>query len=243
MDDQDRWGQESDERAGDDWLQDESESQPRGFGGPAEPDARQRRPPAAGMSPMLKILVVLGILAVVSCCVCCGLGFYWMSNQQIVPREDEALARTTAREILGNDVPEQLFRPTFVSSMDLLVFKMRMVICQPVSEGTAGAMLLIEMQLPDNVEMRGELEPSLNQQQVQHSRKLDIESSETRTFQVRGEDVDFRFAKGIDRSNNKVFHEVEGLIPTPAGIAKLIIQIEADGYDETQIVEFLESLK
>lgn len=210
---------------------------PPGFGGQRQ---IPKGPKQGGLSPLVKVLITLGIIALLFCCLCGGGAIYWVSTQELVPREDAAAAQQAAREILGRDVPETMFAPSLISSLDLWLFKVRTVQCRP-PEGNSDILVLIEIELPQNAQ-RNPHPDLLQQQRMQHASDFQIRKMESRVFNVRGNEVTFKFIQGQETGSGRAIRVVEGMLPTPRGMALFLLQTEEARYDEQAVVEFLESL-
>ena len=66
---------------------------------------------------------------------------------------------------------------------------------------------------------------------------------ETRTFTIRGKEIEFQFAKAEDPETGTAYRQVSGVFPGKGGTAFLMLQIEEEGYDEDVIVKIIESIK
>lgn len=201
-------------------------------------DDRGLQQPKQGMSTAVKVLLVLGIIAVLFGCLCCG-GVIWVASRQKVS-EDPQETRETAREILGTDVPDELFAPVATINFDMFVMTMKMAVF--TVKGAEGEMFIMEMNVPQQDGGEQAMENALRQQSPQNQRALVVESSEAKSITVRGQEVDFLFVKGKDNAG-KAFREVRGTFTGNTGTVLLILQIEESAYDEGRIIEFLESIQ
>lgn len=195
-------------------------------------------PPKQGMSTAVKVLLILGIVAGLFGCLCCG-GIVWVASKQKVS-EDPQATRETARDILGTDVPQDLFAPAATMNVDVFVMTMKLAIFNV--QGGEGELFIMEMKAPQQQGGDQALENALRQQSPQNQRNLIVESTETKTLTVRGQEEDFLFVRGKDNSG-KAFREVRGTFPGNTGTVLLLLQVEESAYDEDRVIEFLESIQ
>ena len=207
-------------------------------------DSRERpRKTKQGMSSGMKVLIVLlcgfGGLFVL----CCGGGIYVVvkaaNSATEVPEEITAITQ----DIVEIEIPEQ-FVPEQGIDLNMIFMKMKMV--SYTLTDANGKLMIMEMNIsgvpPEDQEpqMRqqirsknfGEKELIVNEEKI-----------ETRTFTIRGKEVDFQFAEAEDPQTKTAYRQVSGVFPGKQGTAFLMLQIEEEGYDEDAVVKMIESIK
>lgn len=66
-----------------------------------------------------------------------------------------------------------------------------------------------------------------------------------REFPIRGEQVEFRFAKGKDPDSGREFREVTATIPgkEPNAVVYFTLQVPEKSYDEDEVLKMIRSIK
>ncbi|MEO1996111.1 MAG: hypothetical protein ABGZ17_12635 [Planctomycetaceae bacterium] len=216
----------------DDWLNDD------GHNASDPMDDLIGRPQKSGMSTWLKVLLVIfGVFGLV-CCGCCGGAWYWFSQQEL-DMDNPAGARAVAQEVLKQSVPEDMFEPK--GSLDFSffsLFEMKMGLFE--AKNGDGVLMIMKMAVPQQPGQEEQFEQALRGQSAQNSKRLVIESSETKTLKLKGiGEVAFQFSKGKETSTNKDYREIQGVLPSPGGGALFLLQMEDEIYDEAAIIEWL----
>ncbi|QDT97070.1 hypothetical protein [Gimesia aquarii] len=218
----------------DNFYSEDNDSQPDEFSAQPKP----------GMSKGVKVLLI--ILGAGSLCLllCCGGLFYAARNMDIKMKVTEKKAEiiTIQNEITEITIPET-FKPMAGVTFSVVGKGMKMAMYEPVSK--QGVLILMSLSVPDDgmIDMEKEFRDSLNNQnQNQNQRQLDITKEETREFMIKGKKLNFTFAEGTDQDKTK-FHQVTGVFPGKGGPAFIMLQIQADEYNEEEIVKMIESIK
>jgi len=196
------------------------------------------RPQKPGMSTLMKVMLVLLLICGLICCGCCGGAWFW-GSQQDFDMENPDGAREVAREVLKQPVPEDMFVPKGSMSFGFFsFFEMKMGLFE--AAGGEGILMIMKMKIPQQEGQEQEIEQAFKGQTAQHSESLIIESSESKTLNVKGiGEVDFLFSKGKQADSNKVFRQIQGGLPSPGGGALFLLQVEESIYDEAAIIEWL----
>ena len=195
-----------------------------------------RRP---GMSTGAKVLIVLLSIAGLAVLLCCGVGLWvWSTGTFEVVETPEAAAETT-QEIVSIEIPET-FQPKQSMNMGLLGYGFEMAIYE--TEGGEAGLVIGEMRgLPaGNAQPEMQMRQALQQQDGQG--ELKVNRTETREFEIRGQDVRFEFAEAVDDAG-KEFRIVSGGFPTEDGQGFLLLQVPVEEYNEEVVVEMIESIK
>ena len=105
-------------------------------------------------------------------------------------------------------------------------------------------MLLLQATLPfdDSKEQEDEMRRQLRRRNF-GERELNIISSESREFEIRGEPVKFLFSEAEDPASDVAYRQITGSFPGKEGVAMLILQVPAEGYEEETFVKMIESIR
>ena len=167
---------------------------------------------------------------------CCGGLAWWGSTAvRVTNKADEIIA--IQDEIADISLPED-YEPEAGMSMDLKFFKMQMANYKIDGERSFVVLLQLELNAGDeNVDIEKELRKAGSKQDA-----IDIESSETRTLLVMGEERDFLFAKGKSPKGNVPIRQVSGPFTGRGGSGLIIVGGEEETWDEDQVIEMIQSL-
>ena len=209
-------------------------------------DSRQRpRKTKQGMSSGIKVLIVLLCAGGGMFVLCCGGVIYIASNatNSMAESPEEVIAIT--QDIVEIEIPEQ-FVPQ--DGLDLDMIFMQMKIAAYSSTEADGMLMLMEMKVSGLTpeEQEPEMRKAMRQQMGNQNfgeKELDLKKTETRTFTIRGRDIDFQFAEAEDPETGVAYRQVSGVFQGKGGTAFLMLQIEEEGYDEDVIVKMIESIK
>lgn len=139
------------------------------------------------------LLILLAVTGGVSLLCCCGIG---ISMYSMVPNivEDPVQAEIALKEILTLDLPDG-FSPKVAVSMNLLGFmRVRGVV---VEAGEQKGMLIV-VRLQGAMVQQGDVVRQIEEAIRQETKQADmvIESTESRSFEIEGQQVEFLFMKG-----------------------------------------------
>ena len=157
--------------------------------GGASSKPRRQKAAGGGTNWGKVILILLGVGGI-SLALCCGVGYYFLSG---AVTDDPVRIAAMQKEIVEIDVPPAM-QPVGGVNMNLGFMKMRMVMYGP-QKGSAEMLMLMQMQISGQTE--GQMQQAFNQQAgQQQNAQFKLESSETKTIKVDGQDRNFIFAKG-----------------------------------------------
>ena len=195
-------------------------------------------PQKSGMSPWLKVMLVIFFVFGLVCCGCCGGMWYWFSQQEI-NMEDPDGARAVAQEVLKQPVPEEMFEPKGSMNFSFFsFFEMKLGLFE--ARDGEGLLMLMKMAVPQQPGQEDQFEQALRGQSAQNSKQLVIESTETKTLDVKGiGEVEFQFSKGKEPETGQVYHQIQGVFPSAGGGTLFLLQMEPSIYDEAAIVQWL----
>lgn len=198
----------------------------------------------AGMSTTTKVILAIGGLFCVALLVCCGIAM-WFGNKAVntiaeSTTENPAEIQSIADSIASIQIPE-VYQPQTGVDFDL-GFSMQMAIFSRNAGGQQGAVVLMQMAAPgqqNDEQMKAQFRQQM--QQSGQNQEITVESSETRTFTIDGEECDFEFVAGTDQSGNPV-RQVMGVFPGRGGAAFLVVFESEEDWDEEAVVELIESI-
>ena len=106
-----------------------------------------------------------------------------------------------------------------------------------------GELMLMQMKFPGN-QSDAEIERSFKMQmdQMGQSTEVSVEESETRTFMIDDEEVDFLFVTGVKGQNETKVKQVQGVFPGRNGTIMLMVIEGEETWDEAEVVKMIESI-
>jgi hypothetical protein len=216
------------------------------------PDA----PARPGMSPAVKIvLILLGIFGLLFV-LCCG-GFVYVGykvgsaikEMENMFSDDPVVVVQVAARIAEIDIPEGL-APSGSADMELPFF------------GRVGAFVMYEDQETDSslvlfvigdslgadvqTQFRMEIDRALEEagvEQEEGAENIEIEQPYDKEFTIRGQPATFRYQKGTDKETGKRRIIVTGQFRSDDGPTTVIFTGDLDKYSEEQIDQMIESIK
>ena len=199
---------------------------------------RRRRAEPSGGTNWGKILLILFGIGLLSIVLCCGGGFYMFKD---AGTDDPAKIALIQKEIVEIDIPADL-QPAVGVNVNLFFMKMKMAVYNPQS---ATSLMLMQMQLAG--QSKEQMQASFKQQagQQQQNRDFRMESSETKTVKIDGQDVDFLIAKGTLNSQGAAavpVRMVTGMFPSKDGMGFIQYSIDEEKYDKAAVIKTLESI-
>ena len=192
-----------------------------------------------GMSTGAKVAIILGICVGVAMLVCCGVAAYFMRQvTKAMTTEPAEIAAIRDGIVSQIDVPAD-YGPMMGMDFTMAGQGMKMVLYgQGTEENPEKLLILMKMMVAADAEqMRREMEKSAGQQ-----RQIVVESSETKTVTIDGQEVDFRFAKG-ELDNGTPVREVSGAFSGEGGAVMLMLIVPEEEWDERAAIDMLESIK
>ncbi len=146
-----------------------------------------------------------------------------------------------AQEIADIEIPAA-FAGKMGMKMNLGFMSMKMCTFEQ-TEGR-GMLQLMEMQISvgDPKDGEAQLKQSMRQQGNQEMQALNIEKSETREYEIRGEKASFTFAEGKEINTSAPYREVKGNFKGKSGVAVLHLQLQEEAWDDEKITQMIESI-
>ncbi len=85
--------------------------------------------------------------------------------------------------------------------------------------------------------------PMVDQWQVQGPEDIDVEESQEKTMEIRGETATFTISKGVGQQSGGSRITVVGTFQGKEGPTVLILNVDAEEFSEEEVIEMLESIK
>ena len=205
----------------------------------AEGPAGDTAAPRTGMSGAVKVLLILLAVFVLLAVACCGAGIWWFT-QNVKNTTDPVTIRTWTQEIVSIDIPQEQYTPAVGVKMNVFgQFSMDMVVYTGPGGGTL-TLANIGGEAANDPNARQQLDMQMRQQGAAH--QINVKESETRTFEIGGEEVDFTFASGTETQSGDEWREVTGTFPGKDGIVTFKLQEPSSSFDEEQVTSMIESI-
>ncbi len=202
------------------------------------PSADTGSPARPRSSGCLKWFLVFAGLGAVGILGCCGVGYYlFMPKIVTKPAQVDAFLQEVADVKMLPD-----FKGETGVKMNFVFMEMRM--CRYAHTSGKGELQLMEMAMnANNAGGNAELEAQMQKQKQMEMKALTVKSTETRDLDIRGQSATFTTVFGQDVSSKTEYYQVEGTFLGKHGPAKLMLQVEAEIWDEEAVSELLESLQ
>jgi hypothetical protein len=188
-----------------------------------------------------KWVLIFGAIGGVCLLLCCGVGGFmaYRMAPKIVSQPTDVAAM--AQEIADIEIPSE-FSGKMGMTMNLGFMSMKM--CMFEHTAGQGMLQLMEMQISvgDPKDGEAQLKQSMRQQGNQEMRALNIEKSESREYEIRGEKATFTFAEGKEADTGTPYHEVKGNFKGKSGVAVLHLQLQEEAWDDEAITTMIESI-
>ncbi len=192
----------------------------------------------SGMSTAAKLIIGVVVAGCLGAVMCCG-GVIWWGSQAISVTQDpdeieEKLATIASIDMLDGWEP--------VMGMELnMMFEMQVAAYSPDETQESRMLLLMQMKMEGASDADLEMQMRMQMNQQGMNQEITIESSETRTFVIDGQERDFQFAVGADRNGNTV-HQVTGVFRGRDGTAMLMMMEDDANWDEAAVEQMIESI-
>lgn len=190
----------------------------------------------SGMSSTAKVIIGIIAASVLTCAVCCG-GVFWWFSQRV--STDPAKVREMTESIVSIDIPAG-WQPVMGMNWSLGA-QMEFVVYSPDQTNQSRLLVLMEMQVQGANQQQMEQQMQMQMSQQGMNQDITVESSETRTFTIDGEEHDFVFAVGKNSAGDTV-HQVTGVFPGKNGTAMLMMIDDDADWDEAAVVKMIESI-
>jgi hypothetical protein len=216
-------------------------------------DFQQEPVPPAPKSSGSKVLLILGTIFGLGLVVCCGGGtmaYFWIRAKvgdsfSMSYSADEVKAN--GEEVAHIDYPDS-YKPVF--SMRISPpggFSMKMIMYQ-VGSSNQGVLMLMETDQPgaDPKQMREQMLQQMRSQQAGAggmNTQIVAQSTETKMFEINGENVEFDFVKGTRPGDPTVFRQVTGTFGGRKGTVLLMLLVPDSEYDEEAVKKMITSIR
>lgn len=204
-----------------------------------------------------KAFLVLGIISAVCMVLCCGAGALVVNKIQNALKEEPEDVKAVLQKIADVDVPEDL-PPAGALDLDFFgLFNMQLVAygnqvqIQQRQDGQAEGEFKGEFLLIFQMKIVGvddaEMERQLQQQSGDMGAEIRIDSRETQTVTIDGEEREFEFAQGTNVKDNSQVRVVRGAFRGRSNPAYLMLVVpeeswSEDGWNDERAIQLLESI-
>lgn len=208
---------------------------------------RREQAQKPGMSTGMKILLFVLCAGGVSAMLCCG-GFYYMGRQAVQIDESPAATAAAAQEIAPDLQIPATFEPQARMAFKVPFTDYGMTMAAYQRSGSKGMLMLARLNIPNAGADSGEFEEQFKRGMEQGSggkssqRNIEIEETETRVYEINGEEVTFRFGRGTDSESGDEWRQVTGVFPSGDGFAMLMLQVAESEWDEEEILKMLATM-
>lgn len=204
----------------------------------------------SGNSQTTKIVVVLSVSALLGLALCCGgTVMLVMRAREVVGEFADTIAnaatqnpaeiRALTDSMVSIEIPEG-WQP--ISGMKWpLGVDMTMVVYSPNRTQPNSMLMLMQMKGEGADQQQMEQQMQMQSQQQGMNPQLGIQSSETRTILIDGEERSFQVTVTTDSTGNTM-HQVSGVFPGRNGIVMLNLMEDDAVWDEDAVVRMLESI-
>lgn len=213
-------------------------------------DPEQRKP---GMSTTVKVLLLLGGIGGICSLLCCGGAFILVNRAQqiledaginfkdIVTVEPEAIRERT-QKIAKLEIPPG-FEPK--QAVDMVIMKYAIYTKGANADSSLVLMEFAKEFMGEEEEQQEEMLEAFQKRQTEGgnlSADVEVQSSETREFTIRGETANFEFNKATNKKTGAKVRQVVGSFATKNGVAMLVFVVPEDEYDDAVAVKLIESI-
>jgi len=200
--------------------------------------SKPRKQKAGGGTNWGKVILILLGVGGISLALCCGVGYYFFQNALT---QDPVKIAAMQKEIVEIDLPAGL-QPAMGMNMNFGVMTMTMAMYNP---NQTTSLMLMQMQLSGQTEEQMQQAFSQQAGQQQQNAQFKMESSETKTIKVDGQDRNFIFAKGTispPSGTATPVRMVTGMFPSKNGMGFIQYSIDETTYDEAAVIKTIESI-
>jgi hypothetical protein len=172
---------------------------------------------------------------------CCG-GVFWLGST-MVPKETKVPAEVAAvgQQILQFDIPAG-FEGTNAVTIDNFFVTVQTADFKRKQGDAQLQLMKMEIKIAGMDKQQQDFKGQFQRPADAHQ-SLDIKKTEKRDFVIAGKKVAFRFSEAVDPTSNVEFRVVEGEMGTPPVNVRLLkFVIQADDYDEDEVVKMIESI-
>ncbi len=215
-------------------------------------DFQQEPAPQAKKGSGSKVLLILGTIAGLGLVVCCGgagVGYYMLKDKikdAFSMTSDPVEVKQKLDEIITIDVPDQ-FSPMSAMRISPGVFTMKMIMYQGGANSQSG-LVIMEMNQPgaDPKQMRDQMLQQMRSQQAQgggFNSQINVQSKETKPFNINGEATEFDFVKGTRSGDATAMRQIVGTFPGRNGTVLLMVIMPESDYNEEAMLKMIKSIR
>ncbi len=198
--------------------------------------------PKAGMSTGIKILIAILVGGGVCVIACCGGGYYLARNA--IKITDQPAEIVEIQELIADIQTPEGFKPKTGMTTKAMGFNMNMVVYSR-DNGQQDGLVLMQFKMPGDVpedQMKMSFENQMKTQQNGQSQNINVTETETRSFVIDDEEVEFTFSTGTQAGSDQAVRQVTGVFPSRNGTAMLMFLTNEENWDEEQVVKMIESI-
>ena len=197
--------------------------------------------PNASVRRRLLLMVAGGMATVLmlACCICGGAMFYFRPKIEQNPEKAIQLTKQILREIV---VPES-FEPR--GTIELNVFH-QLQVSGAYYEMPKVESVLALIHVDSRWNSKGRVRQHIRETLLERGgaeEPLLIQKRENREVQIGTKMIPFEFATSKDLSTDKPYRLVEGLVPGTTGDVLICLKIDADHWDEDEVLEMLKTIR
>ena len=195
--------------------------------------------PAPARNRLMSIVATAGLVIVVGSCCLCG-GAVWQKQPDFLA--DPAAAAGVTGEILPVTVPA-VFTPEGAIQWDLWMLVNMQGAYYTLTTGDGElSFLQVDSRFIDNIDFRDHIIRSLREHGAGGGFDLAVKATETRTYEVGGESVDFTFLKAQDRTTGRDRRLVDGIVSGPHGPVMISLWLDEENWDPQMVDDMIASI-
>ncbi|HTN03124.1 hypothetical protein [Planctellipticum variicoloris] len=201
--------------------------------------------PKRGMSTFSKFLLVFGIvggMGMLACCGVCGfVGYSFAPNVSTNPQQVAAKGAEICEITLPADYEGR-------QSMEIDNFMMLMRLVHFERTDGKGRLMLMEVlpRMGDEKDFKEGFQKgfaeSFDEKQDQFHTLVNT-SSETKTFQLGGQEAEFVFEKGDDAGSKTTLHQVRGSFTGKQGMVTFTLELEDSVWNQDEVEAIIQSIR
>lgn len=193
----------------------------------------------AEKSRLKSIAATVGLVIVVGSCCLCG-GAVWQKQPTFLT--DPVAAVTVRREILPVTVPT-VFAPEGAIEWDLWMFVRMQGAYYTLTTGDGElSFLAVDSSFINNVDFRDHIKQSLREHGAGGGFDLAVKATDTKTYEINGQSVEFQFLKAEDRTTSRDRRLVDGVVEGPQGPVMISLWIDEESWDPQMVDDMIASI-
>ncbi len=184
------------------------------------------------------VLLILFASIIGSCCLCGGFLFrQWPTFQ-----EDPTAAEELTRQLLSIEIPETFTPQGTIEWHVSFLLTMRGAYFSHTIDDGALTLLEVDSQFMERPAFRRHIIDSLHQHGAGSGFDLKVLQTETRVFDVAGEQVSFEFLTAEDRSTGEGRRLADGVVVVNGVPVLVSLWVDEDIWDEEMVTRLIESI-